>query len=120
MFQARETLNMEIKEELKLRTQKMEVQINKQKLRKEMQMIEIQYSYMLLSFRKEKNLKMKTKKEEKLTRQKGNEGAIPTENAYVSSTLSNERKYEKFMENFRDSTDGYKKILTMKDIDMVC
>nr|KAJ0192934.1 hypothetical protein LSAT_V11C800407320 [Lactuca sativa] len=40
--------------------------------------------------------------------------------AYLTSTLSNERKYEKFKENFHDSTNGYKKILNIKDIDMVC
>ncbi|CAI9294481.1 unnamed protein product [Lactuca saligna] len=39
--------------------------------------------------------------------------------AYLTSTLSDERKYEKFNENFHDSTNGYKKILNIKDIDMV-
>ncbi|CAI9285377.1 unnamed protein product [Lactuca saligna] len=39
--------------------------------------------------------------------------------AYLTSTLSDERKYEKFKENFHDSTNGYKKILNIKDIDMV-
>nr|KAJ0216721.1 hypothetical protein LSAT_V11C300121420 [Lactuca sativa] len=38
--------------------------------------------------------------------------------AYLTSTLSDERKYEKFMENFHDSTNGYKEILNIKDIDM--
>ncbi|CAI9271386.1 unnamed protein product [Lactuca saligna] len=39
--------------------------------------------------------------------------------AYLTSTLSDERKYEKFKENFHESTNGYKKILNIKDIDMV-
>nr|KAJ0193984.1 hypothetical protein LSAT_V11C800443470 [Lactuca sativa] len=39
--------------------------------------------------------------------------------AYLTSTLSDERKYEKFKENFHYSTNGYKKILNIKDIDMV-
>nr|KAJ0216759.1 hypothetical protein LSAT_V11C300127850 [Lactuca sativa] len=38
--------------------------------------------------------------------------------AYLTSTLSDERKYEKFKENFHESTNGYKKILNIKDIDM--
>nr|KAJ0214717.1 hypothetical protein LSAT_V11C400212090 [Lactuca sativa] len=33
--------------------------------------------------------------------------------------ISYERKYEKFKENFHDSTDRYKKILNIKDIDML-
>nr|KAJ0187203.1 hypothetical protein LSAT_V11C900500300 [Lactuca sativa] len=39
--------------------------------------------------------------------------------AYLTSTLSDERKYEKFKENFHDGTNGYKKISNIKDIDMV-
>nr|KAJ0207451.1 hypothetical protein LSAT_V11C500239110 [Lactuca sativa] len=39
-------------------------------------------------------------------------------NAYLTSTLSDERMYEKFKENFHDNTDWYKKILNIKDIDM--
>ncbi|CAI9286695.1 unnamed protein product [Lactuca saligna] len=39
--------------------------------------------------------------------------------AYLTSTLFDERKYEKFKENFHDSTNGYKKILNIKDIDMI-
>nr|KAJ0215009.1 hypothetical protein LSAT_V11C300129960 [Lactuca sativa] len=38
--------------------------------------------------------------------------------AYLNSTFSDERKYEKFKKNFHDSTNGYKKILNIKDIDM--
>ncbi|CAI9283923.1 unnamed protein product [Lactuca saligna] len=38
--------------------------------------------------------------------------------AYLTSTLPDERKYEKFKENFHESTNGYKKILNIKDIDM--
>ncbi|XP_023731206.1 uncharacterized protein LOC111878953 [Lactuca sativa] len=34
---------------------------------------------------------------------------VEVPNAYVSSTLCDERKYEKFKENFHDNTDGYKK-----------
>ncbi|CAI9302650.1 unnamed protein product [Lactuca saligna] len=37
---------------------------------------------------------------------------------YLTSTLSDERKYEKFKKNFHESTNGYKKILNIKDIDM--
>ncbi|CAI9261277.1 unnamed protein product [Lactuca saligna] len=39
-------------------------------------------------------------------------------NAYLTSTLSDERKYKKFKENFHESTNGYKKFLNIKDIDM--
>ena len=41
MFQARKTLKIEMKEERKLRTRKMDVKKNKQKLKKEMQKIEV-------------------------------------------------------------------------------
>nr|KAJ0222622.1 hypothetical protein LSAT_V11C200085410 [Lactuca sativa] len=91
------TLKIEIKEEQKLITRKMEVKINIEKLRKEMQKIK----------------KMKTRKEKKLTRKKEIK-----KTAYLTSTFSDERKYEKFKENFHDSTNGYKKILNIKDIDM--
>nr|KAJ0203039.1 hypothetical protein LSAT_V11C500295170 [Lactuca sativa] len=186
MSTGKETPKIEMKEEQKLRTRKMEVKKNIHKLRKEMQKIK----------------KMKTRKEKKLTRQKEiNEIKLQVKNlmslhqkkhlqrnkskttikrdvvvqtkygqitertimeslysntenfgevldtwsellnhqelerdfgnspyrlflkvgvctAYLTSTLSNERKYEKFKESFHESTNGYKKILNRKDIDM--
>nr|KAJ0207068.1 hypothetical protein LSAT_V11C500259920 [Lactuca sativa] len=44
---------------------------------------------------------------------------VAVSNAYLTSTLSDERKYEKFKKNFHDSTDGYKKILNIKYIYVV-
>nr|KAJ0185406.1 hypothetical protein LSAT_V11C900478200 [Lactuca sativa] len=48
-----------------------------------------------------------------------NHQELERDNAYVSSTLSDERKYEKIKENFHDNIDEYKKILNIKDIDMI-